>query len=539
MSSHKTRFLVPSFLLAGLAALALAACGGDSGDSDASALAKFAPADTPVFVEGAVKPDGDVAANLDSITEKLAGVNLGDMIKESINSESGGDVDFEADVEPWLGEKAGAFVQFDPSSLDPTGALGEDLPSLDGAAGPGAAAEEEKFGLVVETTDVDAARTFLDEMAQSDGGSTDGEYEGFSYKVAADDGSTVGIVDDYVLIASTEAEFKAAVDASSGDNLADTDAFSDLSDNVADGALASVFAANDFYAESLMQEGFDLGGLYSALGMETEGTGMVISLVPEANEISLKGYSNAGSEIESGDPSPVIETFPADSIFATGTGDVGSNATTVIDALNEEGIPGLLKPGEVNQFIDEASGQVDVRGIIESLETVAFFVNGTSPQTLGGALVATSSDMEPIENSLRGITSLISLAGDAQVRPLPGDVAGFRVTTPQLPGRPVVLGVKGDRLVIGIGLQAAMTALNGTGTTLAESPAYEAAVESLPDDGIDLFADPVNIAKLVVNASGGSAEAREAANVLRKFQYMAAGSGEGDNSFEFNLGLHE
>ncbi|MCB0862988.1 MAG: DUF3352 domain-containing protein [Solirubrobacterales bacterium] len=544
MPSQLKKYSVPSILAACLAAFAISACGSSSDDSGANELAKYAPADVPVYIEGAVQPNSDVAANIDSITDTLAGVNLGDLIKDSIDSESNGDVSFDADVKPWLGEDAAVFVQFDPADLANGSSLGSDeLSSLtsddSGMTSYDSGSDGEKFGLVVQTTDTDAAQSFIDKQANTDSGSTDGDYEGFSYKVSKDDGTTVGIVDDNVVIGSSEEEFKAAVDASKGDNLADTDAFSDLSSHVADGALASVFVSNDPYLKAIEDQGLDLGGLYSALGIDLEGSGTVVSLVPESNEISMQGYSNAGSDLTSGDPTSVIETFPANTIFATGSGDVGSNATKIIDALNEEGIPGVLEPGQVDQFINEASGQIDIKGILGSLETVAFFVNGNSEKTLGGALVATSSDIKPIESSLRGISSLIGLAGDASVRPLPGGVAGFRVFTPDLPGRPIVVGVKGDRMVIGVGMKASLNALTGGGQTLADSDAFKAADASTETAGLDMFADPANIAKLIVNETPGDPDAKQIANVVRKFEYMAAGSSDGEGTFEFNLGLNK
>ena len=538
MPSQIKKYSLPAILALGLAALTLSACGGSSDDSGANELAKYVPADAPVDVEGAVQPDSEVAANVDSITDQLAGINLGDLITSSIESDSEGDVDFDADIKPWLGENAGVFVQFDPASF----ASGTDGISEMSALEDTSAydtPDEETFGLIVQTTDTDAAQSFIDKQVESEGGATDGEYEGFSYKVADDDGATIGIVDDNVVVGSSEAEFKAAVDASKGDNLAGTDAFGDLSDKVSDGALASVFTSNDPYVNALKDQGFDLEGLYSALGIDLEGTGTVVSLVPEESEISLNGYSSVSTDLTSGDPSSVIETFPADAIFAAGSGDVGPNATKIMNALNDEGIPGVLEPGQVDKAVNEASGQIDIKGIVESLETVAFFVSGTNRNNLGGALVATSSNIEPIESSLRGISSLIGLANDASVRPLPGGVAGFRVFTPDLPGRPIVVGVKGDRMVIGVGMQASLTALTGGGQTLANSDAYKAADASTPEDGLDMFADPANIAKLVLSEGAGDPDAREIAKILARFEYMAAGSSDSEGSFEFNLGLRK
>jgi len=116
MPSYLKKFSVPSVLAVGLAAVVLSACGGSSVDSGANELAKYAPADSTVFVEGAVQPSSEVAANVDSISEDLAGVNIGDMIKDGISSSSG-DVDFDTDIQPWLGENAAVFVSFDPAAL--------------------------------------------------------------------------------------------------------------------------------------------------------------------------------------------------------------------------------------------------------------------------------------------------------------------------------------------------------------------------------------------------------------------------------------
>jgi len=545
MPSQFKRYSIPTILAAGLAAFAISACGGSSDSSGSSELAKYAPANVPVYIEGAVQPDSDVASNVDSITDQLAGVKLGDLIKDDINNDNTSSVDFDTDIKPWLGDDAAAFDEFDPADLTNSvdSMSGGNLSALTSKPGEPAitsysSADAEKYGVIIQTTDTDAAQAFIQKQVGSDKDmkTTDGEYEGFSYKVQAD-GTTGGIVDDNVVLSSTEDVFKSVVDASNGDNLADTDTFGDLSGHVADGALATVFTANDPYLKALKQSGFDVGGLYSALGIDLEGSGSVVSLVPEQNEISLQGYSNADSDLQGGDPSPVLKTFPADSIFAAGSGNVGENATKIIEALNKEGIPGVLKPGQVDKFINQASGQIDVKGIVGSLDTVAFFVSGSTEKTLGGALVATSSDIKPIESSLRGISSLISLAGDASVRPLPGGIAGFRIRTADLPGRPVVIGVKGDRLVVGIGMKASIAALTGAGPTLGDSDGYKAADDSLPGEGLDLFADPANIAKLIVAASSGDPDARKVARIVNKFEYMAAGSGEDDGSFEFNLGL--
>jgi len=269
-------------------------------------------------------------------------------------------------------------------------------------------------------------------------------------------------------------------------------------------------------------------------------TGTVLSVVPTESEISLVGATNAEAPFESGDPTEVLETFPANSVFATGSGDVGANVTKVIDAIDQEGIEGILKPGELKKNISEASNQgFDVLSIVESLQTVGFFVSGDTVPTLGGALVATTDDPEPLENALGAFSQLIGLADDATVKPLRGGMTGFSVKTPELPGRPVVVAVQDDRLVVAIGMPAAQQALSGKGASLADSDAYKAAEGSLDGNNVDMFANPAAIGSLIAESLGQDPTAKEINDVFGKFEYMVSGSGSEDKTFEFNLGLKD
>lgn len=540
MFKHSQKRFLPSLALAAVIAVALAACGGSDDSSSGSDLAAYIPADAPLYVEGAIQPEGDVAANVDAITEKLTGKSLGDTIKEGIASSGQSEIDFEADVEPWLGESAGVFVEFDLGDLS-SGSMTSAAMAGDPASGADAISSgDNEFGLVAETTDVDAAEAFIEKVSEEDGQATDGEYEGFSYKVSGDGDSVAGIVDDNLVAAATEDAFKAMVDASKGDSLKDTDAYSEVAGKAADGSLVDLYLANDPLIASSEGSGFDLGGLYGALGMDVAGTGTMISLVPGENEISIRGVNGSSSELESGDASELIRSFPADTIFAFGSGDVGANATKLIDALNQEGIEGALKPGDLDRTFKQLSEQgIDVKSLIGDLETVGLFVNGDSARNLGGALVATSSDIKPIENSIKTLSTLISFGNAADVKPLGGGMTGLRIRVPQLQGRPVVVAVGDDRLVIAVGMQAARHALNGGGQSLADSPAFQAAEESLPGDGIDVFGDPAALTGLISGFAGGDPSAEQATEILGKFQYLAGGSGEEDDSFELNLGLTE
>ncbi|MGK2931381.1 MAG: DUF3352 domain-containing protein [Solirubrobacterales bacterium] len=531
MPTNKLRYTVPVLITSAVVALVLSACGGGNDDEATSALAKYVPADAAVYVEGSVRPEQELSDNVDELAAKLTGSPLSDTIDEALADTQDGDVSYKDDVEPWLGENAAMYVGGDFAD-----SATKDLTAASDPSVAMSSVSEEDVGIVAETTDVEASQTFIDKAAESDG-AMDGEYEGFSYKVSSDDESVLGIVDDYVVFATTEDVFKAMVDASKGDSLEGTSAFSDVSGKAADGSLLNLYVNHEPLVEATKSSGFDVTSFYSALGMDVADTGTIISLVPTADEISMVGATNLEPALKSGDPTAVLGTFPSNSMFAVGSGDIGANATEIIEAIDEEGIQGVVEPGQIGKELDDASNEgLDIRSIVESLETVGMFVSGNSIDMLGGALVATTSDPEPLKNTLGAFSSLIGIAGDAKVKPLGGGQTGFSVKTPELPGRPIVIAVEGDRLVIAVGLPAAKQALSGGGQTLADSDSYKAAQNSLGGENIDMFADPGAISGLIPS---GEADLGEVTEILNKFEYMVSGSGADENTFEFNIGVKD
>lgn len=538
MPTNKLRHAVPVLIATATMALVVSACGGGDSDDANSALAKYVPADAAVYVEGSVRPEQGLSDDVDELATKLTGKPLSDTIDEALAGAQEGDVSYEDDVEPWLGEDAAMYVAGDlANEITDSAAAGDTSLGLDDTSGAMDSGDQD-VGIVAETTDVDATQSFIDKAA-GPGGATDGEYEGFSYKVSKDDDSVLGIVDDYVVFATTEEVFKAMVDASKGDNLEGTSAFSEVSGKAAEGSLLNLYVNHDPLLAATRSSGFDATAFDSALGMDVSDTATIVSLVPTADEISLVGATNLEPAFESGDPSAVLETFPADSLFAFGTGDIGTNATRIIETIDEEGIEGVVEPGQIGKELDKASNDgLDIRSIVESLETVGLFVSGDSVNTLGGALVATTSDPGPLKNTLGAFSSIIGLAADnTRVKPLGGGQTGFSVKTPELPGRPVVIAVEGDRLVIAVGMAAAKQALSAGGETLAGSDSYKAALDSLGGENVDLFADPGAISSLV--PAGMDPGVDEFTKILNKFEYMVSGSGSEDNTFEFNVGVKD
>ncbi|HEY5053375.1 MAG TPA: DUF3352 domain-containing protein, partial [Solirubrobacterales bacterium] len=184
-------------LLAALAAFnALSGCGG-GGSSSTPEPATIAPASSSVFVEAAVRPQGSVKSNIESLAQNVAGIDdLGTKIVgelEKSAKEDGEPFDYAKEVEPWLGEEGAVFL---------TGYDGDNFSG---------------HGFVLQTTDTGATQEFVDRQAKSDKEPvTEGSYEGIEYKTEAD-GTTIGVVGDFLVIGGDTKSFKEVVDASNGE----------------------------------------------------------------------------------------------------------------------------------------------------------------------------------------------------------------------------------------------------------------------------------------------------------------------------------
>lgn len=525
--TRTTLFL--SSLATAVVALTLAACGGGGSDSSpVSDLAGFMPADTAIYVQGSLHPDSDVQTKTDDIARKLTGSTLGEQLQGALAS-SDNDVDYKTDIEPWLGDNAafaGGAEVFD-SGIVASGGVAPGTTGVDSG-------DSEAFSAVVETSDADAAKSFLEEQSKPGG---EGEYEGYSYSTMQEDDAVAGIVDDNFVAASDLAGFKAMVDASKGDSLEGSEGFSAVADKVSDGSLVNIYLGSA--ATTGASPDMDYSGVYKAFGIDPEKAGAMFSLVPEENEISIRGYTADQPDITPGDASGLIASFPANTVFAMGSGDIGENATKTIETLDKDGIPGMLKPGQLGQSLDQITEQgIDVRSLIENLNDLGLFVQGDSPQRLGGALVLTSSDLSSVRSSFKAITGLIRLAGDNSVKPLGGGMLGLRVMTPDLPGRPVVFAVGEDRIVIAIGMPSARQALAGSGEDLGSTENFNAAKDSI-DGALAMYADPAALSTLIGSSGAVDSGTAQFNEILGKFRFMAAGSGSEEGSAEINLGLKE
>ena len=502
--------------LAALAAASLiavaAGCGGD--DPSASEVAELAPAGTPVFVEGAVRPTGRLKSNVEAVAEQIGGIgNLGDFIVSELESsarEDGEPFDYETEVEPWLGERAGVFFE----RLEDG-----DLTDL---------------GVIVESTDPDATQEFIDHQVEaSDEPYRAGSYDGVDYRVGGSDGNAIGVVGDFLLVADGKRVFEHAVDASGGDSLGGEDTFGKAISAASNGSLADVYVD---VGRLIEQSGGEIDPqarqILQNAGIDPSEATAVASVVPGSDQIAVEFSSDlAGQEVPTGDASSLLGSLPGDAFAGFAVSGFGEQLKEAIDSLDEEGIPDAVPPNQLKRGLKELG--IDLEGLSDSLQDAAVFAVGNSESSLGGALVLTTSGSGATE-TVSSIADLLRGVQVGGVKPLGGKYTGFSIRDEEeLGDKPLVVAAREGRIAIGYGLPPTLSGLlsgSGEGKTLSEDPAYADAVDSLGATPIGGFANgaaALRLADALIPSSDSGFE--DAKRYLKSIRFLALGSAAQDD----------
>jgi hypothetical protein len=501
----KARLALPVIVVA-LLALALAGCGGGggSGSSGGTDPASVAPPKTPIYAGFTLRPEGEAKANVEELAETVGGIDdLGEFIVTELEKEShdeGEPVDYEKDVEPWLGKEGGVFGESGPES-DFSG------------------------GFAIQVEDEGEAWAFVARQSEKeDPPAKDGAYQGVKFKVDKK-GQVTGVFDGLLVFAEDEAIFKEAVDASKGEALSGEERFSKAVEDVPGGSLAHLFV--------------DVGGLIQRSGKETspqtqaflETTGiepgkatLLASLIPGSDQVEIEVSTDAGGQNPpSGGASQTLEALPEDAIAAVASPEFGSRFLEGIDRIDREGIPGQVPPHQLKKAL-KAEG-IDLESIAGSIGNVGVFVEGNTKNNLSGALVMETEGSKEATNTVSNIGLFLRAAGVPGVTAIKGTATGFSIHSRELGDQPLVVAAEGERIAVGYGLAAANAALAGSGDTLGDSPAYKEAVSALGETPITGFVDGPAALRLVSNlVPAGEEGFKKAKPYLRKITYVAIGA---------------
>lgn len=503
--SVKLRLVLPA-LLALLAALVGTGCGGGDESGGGTDPASVAPPQAPIFIDFTLQPEGETKQNLDALAKQIAGIdNLGDLIVEELEnsaSDEGEELDFEKEVEPWLGDQGGLFLQeYEDDDF-------------------------EGYGAAVQTSDEEAAQDFVDkQLGSEDEAPEDGSYDGVDFKVEADDGTTIGVFDGLVVFAEDEAIFKSMVDASNGESLGGEEVYTDaVADTPGDSAADVYVDIGALIEESGGEIDNETELFLDTLGIEPEEATAVASLVPGSNQIEIDLSTNlSGDDPPSGDASELLGTLPATSVAAFASADFGKRFNEGIDQIDEEGIPGEVPPNQLKKTLKQAG--IDLESIATSIGDAGAYVTGNSESSLGGALVLDTDDADQAKSTVSNIGLFLRSAGTSGITKITEGASGFSIRSPDLGRQPVVVVAKGDRIAIGYGLAPTLSSFQQANKTLADAAPYKEALEALGDTPIAVYADgPAALRLATALMPPGDEGFEEAKPYLKKIDYLALGS---------------
>jgi uncharacterized protein DUF3352 len=466
MTPRKDRLkMLRSATIAAISLLAtfVAACGGGGGSGDADP-ATAVPGNAGFYMEVAVRPEGDLREDALEAAGKLMRTpdpeaRIRELVERGFAEGSDGEIDYDRDVRPWLGERAGLW-----------------------------AAAQQEFGGValLAATDTDQAWESIQAAIRRSGEqSTARSYKDVDYLVD-DEGTAVGIVGDFAAF-GTEAEFKRTVDASEGSSLADNDRYRGAVDGLEEDRLAHFYSdlravfelarQDPESAEGLRQlEAFlpldripPLTGAFLAngdrmaidLGLDIEGNETLRSLG------AFTGFSGT----------PLVQELPGDSWLTLGWPRLGESTRALLQQF------GGAVGGAMLQ--EQLRGQLGLdleQDVLSWIGDVAIFARGTTLESLDGGAVIEVTDEARAEAAFGKIVGVVRTRGGVDARPVQIDGAetAFAINDGSTP-KPIVLARGEGKVVVGYGEAAAADALAGD-DRFGDSDAYGQAKEALGDD---------------------------------------------------------
>lgn len=506
----KFRLVLPALFVA-LAGLFAFGCGGGSDGGSGTDPADVAPAQVPLFIDFTVRPEGETQENIDALAKEIAGVdNLGELIVTELENsadDEGEELDFEKEVEPWLGDRGGLFLrEFE----------GEDF---------------EGYGVAFQTDDEGASKSFIDKQLASEGEAPkEGSYEGVDFTVEADDGTTIGVFDGLVVIAEDEKIFKLMVDASNGENLSGEANYTEAVASVPGESVADVYVdIGALIEESSGQIDSETEVFLDSAGIEPKEATAVASLVPGSKQVEIDLSSDlSGDNPPSGDASKLLGSLPGTSVAALASAEFGKRFNQGIDRIDEEGIPseGIL-PHRLKRTLKESG--IDLESIAGSIGDVGVYVTGNSERSLGGAMVLESDSAEEAKNTVANLGLFLRSTGTPGITKISEGASGFSIRSPELGRQPVVVVAKGSRIAIGYGLAPTLSTFQEANKTLSDVSAYQDALDALGDTPIAIYVNgpsALNLASALVPADEEGFE--EAKPYLQKIEYLALGSEASD-----------
>jgi Protein of unknown function (DUF3352) len=478
---------------AAIAAAALctgvAACGSSAPSGTEADPAGLAPASSVIYLSATVHPEGSLRENAvaDLRTFSSAKEPLGQLLQAVTGAAPLGGVSFKREIEPWVGTNAGVFATTSAALSGAAEAIGGTLTSglspeaLLHAAGAGLLKPGADAALVLDTRDLEAARSFVSKIASRQG-AHQGSYRGVKYDTAAQ-GATEAIVGKFAVFGD-QAGVKAAIDTYlGGPSLKSTSSpYAKLAARGPAGTLAAIY---------LNPGGGKAGALLAALPGEPRQ--VRLSIVPQQHALALDADLLAASgEAESQalaatvPATTLVAGLPGNAWLAAGLGESGRHAARylaltagVVELAAKSVLAGFGGPA-LQRLIAKLSahGQAVQQLVSSWAGPAAVFAAGSSLLSIQAGLVIQANSASAARGAVTAIGSLLSGAGaNVSQASVPGAESALRVTIFGLPVS-VYVGAGSRKLVIGLGPESVQGALSPT-STLSGASLYSSATSAI------------------------------------------------------------
>jgi hypothetical protein len=480
-----------------LVGLVLAGC-QQSGTPSAANPAPLAPANSLIYLELTVRPQGAERVAIESALTRLVGHSPDAAIQSWIARVfARAHLNYATDVAPWLGQRVGIVV----TSFRPFSA-----------------------GLIAPTNRPAAAlRTVRRlEKAHAHSGSMGGPVST----------GTVG----HNLVVASPSTFKEIVAANHGHSLADTPAFTSAMAAVPSDALVRGYVNADGVSSSLRQL------LSSPLPGATSSAPLVRQAL-DALLAKLKGSDSFALSVAPKAFTIDVHTSHPHGSPADVSGAPGQSWLALASNLNPAPIASLLSslrasPGFAHLLAGiRAHLGIDLlHDVLPALGPFELSIQGTSPLTLGAGLAMTPSDTSAAMRLLAAIRRLAARSSSLTVQ---GSDTSFTITKTGLPIPRIQVALTGGRIVATV--DESFSSLLSPATHLATNPRFTAAQAALaPGSKAAAFVDFHALAKLL----GGLSSFTSTSNiggitkVLGRLNYLVAGSDPAHGNARLVLALN-
>ncbi len=410
------------------------------------------------------------------------------------------DVDFEKDVEPWLGESGGAAL----------------LSVTKGG-------DDAEWFAWVELEDVKKFEDFAKDQ-DSKQGKEIGDYKTFD-STDEDDEMFIAYTDDYAVFTDTRAKLEKIVEFD-GDSIKDADGVNDSIDEVEGDALATV-VVNGEGIRKLVDETPEAKSLANAKQLK-DLRAMAVSFSAEDDGMRIDGHINAdGEEAGENAEAALFNDLPGNTVLAIGGHDLGGALETLAEeagkdnAQIQQGIGAIS--GVIGVSLDDMAkafdGEFAMAMAADDAGLGALF-GGVAGAAMGGglgstdpaALLKAGTVMLAFEETGDAGETLDKIAGAAGGltgggAPTAGTSGDFETKQLNLQGIPVMTAASDDVAALTVGLDVFENW--GGDDSLGESDAFKNAWEAAdgPDKAMGtMWLDAGRIAQVAGVESGEGVE---------------------------------